>query len=166
MSIVRRFASGLVLVISAACLLAQHPVADGGGKKELRSYYLTITAHAGDSALTACANGFHMASLWEILDPSNLRYETALGRAEDDSGGGPPANAQGWVRTGFPASADGAVPGTANCSAWTSSLPGEFGTTVLLNSAWNDPPPAAMGPWLAVRHLCNDPRWVWCVEDE
>jgi hypothetical protein len=26
-----------------------------------------------------CAVGYHMASLWEIHEPSNLRYDTALG---------------------------------------------------------------------------------------
>jgi hypothetical protein len=46
-----------------------------------------------------------MASMWEISDPSNLRYDTQLGVTTADSGFGPPAGTSfvaffGWVRTG------------------------------------------------------------------
>ena len=38
----------------------------------MRSYYFTDGwAYWGDSA---CASGYHAATIWEILDPSNLRY--------------------------------------------------------------------------------------------
>jgi hypothetical protein len=65
-----------------------------------RAFYLTQTQHTGGEALTACAAGYHMASLWEIFDPSNLRYESDLGRKNDDSGFGPPTGEVGWIRTG------------------------------------------------------------------
>ena len=55
-----------------------------------RSFYLTKTTHTGAQALAACAEGYHMASLWEILNPSNLRYDTELGVVVGDSGFGPP----------------------------------------------------------------------------
>ena len=44
-----------------------------------RKFYLTQALHNGAQALSACAQGYHMASLWEIHDTSNLRYDTDLG---------------------------------------------------------------------------------------
>jgi hypothetical protein len=38
------------------------------------NFYLTKTKHNGAQALTACAAGYHMPSIWEIHDPSNLKY--------------------------------------------------------------------------------------------
>jgi hypothetical protein len=80
---------------------------------------LTKNSADGSQALTACAAGFHMASLWEIFDPSNLQYDGTLGRTNDDSGFGPPTADfflnGGWVRTGFGSSATGAV-GETNCN--------------------------------------------------
>ena len=55
-----------------------------------KAYYLTQTTHNGGQARSACAAGYHMASLWEILDTSNLRYNTELGFTQEDSGFGPP----------------------------------------------------------------------------
>jgi hypothetical protein len=89
-------------------------------KKQLRGYYLTTTLHNGAQATTACAAGFHMASLWEMFDTSNLKYETGLGFTRPDSGFGPPLSL-GWVRTGGNASFS-TTPGFANCNAWTSDL--------------------------------------------
>ena len=51
-----------------------------------RRFYLTPTEHDGAHALAACSADFHMASLWEIFDPSNLVYDTTLGFRRDDSG--------------------------------------------------------------------------------
>jgi hypothetical protein len=68
-----------------------------------RKFYLTQDGYDGSQALSACAQGYHMASLWEILDPSNLSYDTSLGATVADSGSGPP-NGSGWIRTGFIAS--------------------------------------------------------------
>lgn len=64
-----------------------------------RKFYLTRTGYTGARALSACTAGYHMASLWEIHDPSNLRYDTELGFVQDDSGFGPPIEF-GWIRTG------------------------------------------------------------------
>ncbi len=55
-----------------------------------RKFYLTKTYHNGAQALSACATGYHMASMWEIHQPSNLRYDTDLGFIVADSGFGPP----------------------------------------------------------------------------
>ena len=65
-----------------------------------RKYYLAPVGVGGNGALTACATGYHMASLWEIIDPSKLEYTTDLGDARTDSGSGPATFVGGWVRTG------------------------------------------------------------------
>ena len=128
-----------------------------------RRFYLTRESHPGNAALTACATGFHMASLWEIHDPSNLRYDTQLGETADDSGFGPPAGFPGWVRTGFGATGD--VNTVANCEAWTSSSGANQGTAVSLPGLW-DPTAntSPIAPWRAVNFFCGGLH-VWCVED-
>jgi hypothetical protein len=73
-----RAALALTLLLIVVSLLPQDRVS-ADEKKVTRVYYLTNTTHLPDSALTACAPGFHMASIWEILDPSNLNYDTARG---------------------------------------------------------------------------------------
>jgi hypothetical protein len=113
--------------------------------------------HAGNQALTACAAGFHMASLWEIYDPSNLKYDTTLGLVHADSGSGPPSGAfnagQGWIRTGAPGASN--VPGVANCQAW-STTSGQ-GTRASLT--------AIGGPWAVIEDPCAGESRVWCVEE-
>ena len=77
-----------------------------------RAFYLTGTRHTGDEAdgtdgngAGVCANGYHFASMFEILDVSNLRYDVDRGFLQADSGQGPPSNWSGWIRTGFGPSA-------------------------------------------------------------
>src|SRR5437899_259888 len=66
-----------------------------------RSFYLTKATHKGFAGETACALGYHMASLWEIHEPSNLSYNTTLGLTGKDTGQGPPSGLSGWIRTGY-----------------------------------------------------------------
>src|SRR5262245_60366073 len=75
-------------------------------------FYLTKDGFQGNAVLTACDAGFHMASLWEIHDPSNLQYDTR-GFTLADAGSGPPA-VLGWIRTGIFASASGGGVGIDN----------------------------------------------------
>lgn len=72
-----------------------------------RKFYLTQDGFAGDQALSACAEGYHMASLWEIFNTSDLRYDTTLGFTQEDSGSAPPSNRNGWVRMGSSSSVGG-----------------------------------------------------------
>ena len=58
----------------------------------MRQFYLSLVLVDGSDALSTCAEGYHMASLWEIADPSNLAYNTALGCTKPDSGQGPPSS--------------------------------------------------------------------------
>ncbi|HHO47724.1 MAG TPA: hypothetical protein ENN06_04615 [Desulfobacteraceae bacterium] len=62
-----------------------------GGRK---IFYLTAANYHTNEALTACGAGYHMASLWEILNVTNLVYEydNPAAYTKADSGYGPPSN--------------------------------------------------------------------------
>jgi hypothetical protein len=156
----------VLLVVNLGAYLARDPagVAASGAEASqaastgLRHYYLTKTSHDGAGALGACAAGYHMASLWEILDPSNFQYNTELGLTEGDSGQGPTIWS-GWVRTGTMADV-GAQPGEGNCYGWAEADSGANGTLVGLSWGNQD-----FHTWYSLTLPCNLLRPVWCVED-
>jgi hypothetical protein len=80
---------------SALVILLGSAFQSSNSNKGLRKFYLTRTTHTGAEALSACAGGYYMASMWEIHDPSNLRYDTELGFTRGDSGFGPPSQSPG-----------------------------------------------------------------------
>src|SRR5262245_4784184 len=86
-----------------------------------RKFYLTQSIFTGSEALTACAKGYHMASLWEILYVSNLKYDTKLGLTLPDAGFGPPIEF-GWIRTGSDNDNSSNTPGIANCFAYSTDV--------------------------------------------
>ena len=135
-----------------------------------RRFYLSTGTSLGADALAQCTTGFHMASLWEIYDPSALFYDTSLGRSADDSGSGPPAgyDGRGRVRTGG-ASRTTIIAGNGNCDSWTSSSSSHAGAVVFLVSNWWDSvanPEYLTLPWGSDNDdLCSAPRPVWCIED-
>jgi len=128
------------------------------GSSTLRQYYLTETGADGASATSSCAAGYHMASMWEIVEPSTLKYNTDLGQTLDDSGQGPPVS-PGWVRTGNYMSY-GALPGEGNCDVWTVNDSGAMGTVAWLS--WGN---QLVHVWNASGRECNLTLPVWCVED-
>jgi hypothetical protein len=127
-----------------------------------RKFYLTVDGFDGASAATACAAGFHMASLWEIYDPTGLRYDRTLGFAQDDNGQGPVSTFPGWVRTGKGAQVSGS-PGGANCNAYTSGDAAHDGSNAALQNNWQDL--ATTTQWLTFTASCDNPFKVWCVQD-
>jgi hypothetical protein len=129
----------------------------------MRQYYLTELEYKGDEALTACEAGYHMASLWEIADPSNLKYNSVLGFTREDSGHGPPYKA-GWVRTGY-TSYGGNTAGQGNCQAWSSHESSDDGTRAFLPSSWTAGD-QDMGVWAVSAIGCSSSASVWCIEDE
>jgi hypothetical protein len=142
------------------------PLAQSGG---LRGYYRTRTYHFGDEAdgtdgngAGVCAEGYHFASLWEILDPSNLKYNTTLGTINADSGQGPPALTLGWVRTGFGRSGS-STPGIGNCDGWDSNSDTDRGTRAYLASDWEAGQDIYV--WEVQTMRCDLGTGVWCVED-
>lgn len=170
---------GLLVIVAALATLmplvsrGQGDVKNPFNRDPRKSYYLTQTQHNGSQALTACAEGYHMASLWEIFDPSNLKYDTALGADSNDSGSGPPTVAivaghifsGGWIRTGG-GSVSGGAPGEANCSNWTLDTAATGGTVVGLGELWSSTSNVTpVSPWRAFAQSCQEPQPVWCVQD-
>ena len=145
----------------------QAPLASSAG---MRQYYLTVFDYTGSEAdgsdgngAGVCAEGYHFASLWEILDPSNLKYNTTLGpTGREDSGQGPPSYMSGWVRTGWEVSTSSTV-GRGNCNLWSSNDSGHYGTSAYLPHDWT----TATGPhvWVTNSRSCNTTPKVWCVAD-
>lgn len=153
----------MLLKPATASLPADQAPASSLPSAAIPTYYLTNGTFDGDEATTACAAGYHMASMWEIRDPSALRYDTALGYATDDSGSGPPSRSA-WIRTGYASNAsinDGA--GMVNCNAWTSDSASDWGTYVYLNDTWSSA--YADSYWLATMGLCTNELPVWCMQD-
>lgn len=125
-----------------------------------RGYYLTSgLVYTGSQALFACAPGYHMASRFEILDPSNLRYETALGLTTDDSGLGPPWGLAGYIRSGFNSNDVNGSNFNANCNVWTTDSNASYGTLGGLVVGFNS------AVWEFHNQPCNLVQRVWCVQD-
>jgi hypothetical protein len=172
----------LVVLLALAVLVVQWSSYSAWGEKEvaalaplsparMRQYYLSRSYVQGDRALSVCADGYHFASIWEIADPSNLKYNTALGLVSDDSGQGPPTAikflgnptpALGWVRTGYSVSALGTT-GQANCNAWTTQGSLASGTVAGLPTDWAGG--QDIGAWEAETRGCSILTNVWCVQD-
>jgi hypothetical protein len=175
------FALGVTTVVSiGAVSLSENGITFSDGSVQTTAaptdarpaFYLTTDTFTGDlpTAVGVCDDGFHFASMWEILDVSSLRYDATRGLITADSGSGPPVSHWGWVRTGGGVShADSR--GEANCGVsqpWDSSSSEDSGTVVSLPSAaahpWSDPP-TRISPWIASTATCNMSINVWCVED-
>lgn len=164
----------VVVPAALAILIATTPAAaqrKGGGDSR-RAFYLTQQTYFGSEASGACELGFHMASFWEVVDVTDLRYDTTRGFMRPDSGEGAPTGASGWIRTGLGASMSGLdAPGVANCSLWTEASPSFWGTSVLLNGLayYGNAAPSgyvpAAGPWFTRTRTCDNRLPVWCVQD-
>jgi hypothetical protein len=169
---------GLLVLVGALSSIPLVSRGQGQGQGQppfaQRTYYLTQTEHNGSQARTACAAGYHMASLWEIFDTSNLKYNTELGFMQGDSGFGPPTVAPGlgdifppplgWIRTGAIAGSSNAA-GLANCDAWTNASHTVMGSTGFLDARFSDTDLTRISPWAASTAPCDLLRKVWCVQD-
>lgn len=166
----------LLLIMTAGVAIVMPLVSRGQGGSQnarphqgLRKFYVTQTFHAGNEAIAACSTGYHMASIWEILDVSNLQYDTSLGLTRPDSGSGPPTLGIGWIRTGMDSGSNNEI-GTANCSAYTNADHDRLGTRVFLPRVWTvNPdslvPEVVISPWVADLSPCDQKAHVWCVQD-
>jgi hypothetical protein len=130
---------------------------------KLRKFYLTQDEFQGNQALTACAEDYHMATLWEIYDFSNLKYDRTLGLIGEDSEAGPPPTA-GWIRTAGASYGDTFQPGADNCLLWTTSDSSKRGSIVHLFNNWASEP-SYISPWRSDSIPCSFDLPVWCVED-
>jgi hypothetical protein len=146
------------LAAVALASLASAP-AGAGAKK----YFLTVDSFPAAQALEACGKGYHMATLWEIFDVTQLKYDSQRGDTRADSGSGPAAELFGWIRTGGGASVDN-TSGVGNCSAWTSNLVTDYGSMAELNGHWDDPAVSA-SPWSPATATCDTTLPVWCRQN-
>ena len=148
-----RLIAGLLVLLGFTIGSASVSVADVRAKKK---YYVTQGADFdGNEALTACDKRYHMASLWEIFDTTNLEYDTTRGRTTADSGIGPcNSDCTGWVRTDNEAST-AATAGVGNCDAWMSDSGSHYGTQVYLSRTWNSGAEEA-SPWTAFAGTCDE----------
>jgi hypothetical protein len=169
--IIAGVAVALFLILNSLAHLQQPTrAAERKSAAPSRACYLTKQTYDGSQALTACAVGYHMASLWEIREPSNLRYDTVLGLTTDDSGSGPPTDklAFGWIRTGSSAATSGNL-AVANCNAWTSNASTDFGAAVALSADWGglSNPVGPIAPWESIVFNCDNHHHVrvWCLQD-
>lgn len=143
--------------------------ADGSvlSSASLRKYFMSNSQNDASHATAQCGPGFHMASMWELVNPSALSYDTTRGYTNADSGSGPPV-LSAWIRTGESAGTIN-IPGAANCNAWTSNSPNDYGTAVNLPFAWTyDPqfqPHYLTAPWMAAAVTCDQVRPTWCIQD-
>lgn len=165
----------VALVTSNYCMDnvgASDPVSVSSAIQGLRNYYLTETLHTGHNVIDACVPGYHFASIWEIADPSSLKYNTSLGLTSPDSGSGPPVaidlfgvyHVVGWVRTGYTNSST-ETPGRANCLGWATQDSSASGTIANLPSNWNSGE-QDIGLWNIGLSTCDYSLSVWCVQDD
>lgn len=130
-----------------------------------KSYYLTSHEVQGDNVLGQCAEGYHFALVWEILNFSELTYDTELGYTTSESGVSAPI-ARGWVRAGWGGPVCEAIPGEQD-AAWTQAEE-RMGPSGTLN-AWflfeEAPPELKREGWLFHWNPCWEPLRVWCVSD-
>ena len=123
-----------------------------------KSYYLTSQEVLGDDVLFQCRRGFHFASIWEIRDTSNLKYNTRRGYTTEESGFGPPAGVPGWLRSGLN---DGRT-----CENWTAAegFLGPIGQ-VAPWELYELPHDQGGDGWDLNYHPCWEPLQVWCVSN-
>jgi len=132
-----------------------------------RMYYLTTSSFEGNQVLnrTTCAPGFHVASIFELINASNLSYDKTRGIVNPDQGAGPPTGNSGWVRTGA-ISWTGQVAGRANCSVWTSNSGADYGSAISIVTEWdNNVLTPELSPWVALTHACSFGNNVWCIQN-
>jgi hypothetical protein len=130
-----------------------------------RHFYLTNVDYTPNTATTACTSGYHMASLWEILDVSNLTYDYnhPAATTKADSGYGPPSFWYGWVRTGGDSSGSSTT-GIGNCLNWTSVSASDYGVSIRLSQTWKTAP-GDIFTWNTTSFSCDTIGPVWCVGD-
>jgi hypothetical protein len=167
-----RSALAAIVGVAAVSLLTHSTVSPATltPPSPVREFYITPHTFDGSHVLTACATGFHMASVWEIHEPSNLRYDTGRGLKLADSGAGPPAGPAGWIRTGYlSAGSTSGSPGETNCKAWTSNNSADMGAVAgLAPGYWGGGSPTSpIAPWTALSDTCDRANvyGVWCVQN-
>jgi hypothetical protein len=121
-----------------------------------RTFYVTPGLFTGNEALKACGAGYHLASYFEIREPSNFAYDIRRGLRHARYQAGPPVSnggggydpLQAWLDDGQAPNAD------SNCTGWTDST-GSRGQTMYLY----------LRTYAFVQADCGEEHHVWCVSD-
>jgi hypothetical protein len=130
---------------------------------ERRRYYLTQSFSAGNHGATGCTAGFHMAAVFELIDLSDLKYDTALGRTSQDSASGPPTSV-GWIRNGTSFNSL-LTCGSAQSGPWTSADANDEGSLMSANVGLFGAPASGIPRWETQLTSCDTTHPMWCVED-
>lgn len=126
----------------------------------VRQFLKSMSQGQADQATAACPSGFHMASLFDIMDPSAFSY---AGTKFVDTGEGPQTQLPAWIRTGSVFSETVDIIGRANCNSWTSNSPEHFGTVASLG--WDNNLTMERFPWNVAVFPCDSFLPSWCAED-
>ncbi len=131
-----------------------------------KKYYLTSKTYPANQVLKACASGYHMASVLELINPERLIYNYSVLYAlyqGGDQGHGPPINVSGWVRSSN-------IPSLINASCeagglpWTDTSQSNNGAIATSTVFWdiNDVATHAMA---ITNDFCDALRNVWCIQN-
>ena len=147
----------LLIIFFSTCIYATTAFAAPPIKTVIpveKSYYLAIGEFNAVEAPSACIDGYHFASIWEIAEPSNLQYNNDIAESVHNGVYGPPTYEAGWVRIGTMDTAD-------ECMDWTSASTGQSGKVANLNvdSLIHG------GGWNLNFQPCSERSRVWCVSD-
>lgn len=177
---IRAISATLFLVILCAAVVVFQPRVASAQKL----FYLTNVAYMAPQAPTACAAGFHMASIPELYNTAGLQYyynfpqAIAIGSA-GDQGEGLPVGYLGYVRTGMNSTTTltyAPAQYIPDCNNWTSSGSSgnyyDLGIQIGFNYQlqWPNYTTAPAGQLTAVGwfydiEACNVARWVWCIQN-
>ena len=134
----------------------------GGICTQRKRFYVTQTIHMADTALSACADGFHMASFQELVMAGAIQYDDVLGYKGNTAGPGAPIRF-GWIRDGINYQGGN----TDYCFDWTStdsSLQGPLLRLPRINAEFINTAEDAEA-WRVLGNDCDQENRVWCVED-
>ena len=151
------FRLALLIIFFSTCIYATTAFAAPPVKTVIpveQSYYLTSGEFNAVEAPSACIDGYHFASIWEIADPSNLQYNNDIPESIHIGDYGPPTGAPGWVRIGTMDTAD-------ECTDWTSAAHTQSGKVASLNVDSL----IGGGGWNLNVQTCDERGLVWCVSD-
>ena len=186
----RRLAAVLIVALLAIAALALLAWGNGPAKASqleapaaidsssgMRKFYLTNNLYYGDQpegsdgqGAGVCQPGYHFASLFELMEISNLEYDgnPAYAATRADMGDGPPTIDGGWVRTGYNDNSS-TTPGNANCVGWSMRelAPGNpaRGSLALLPDDWTNASEQEIHIWDVGLGSCDSHYFVWCIED-
>ena len=118
--------------------------------REPKKYYLTETYHQGDTVRTACAEGYHLASITQMRHVDELVPLVS----EDYTG-------NGWIH--MPVH----NPKVRLCRDWSSVYEEDFGFKLdLYDPAYNFPGDGVNEISMRKDSIpCNTELHVWCIED-